>query len=52
AQNAPAAPEDLEATLATMPLRAWRVDEVTPLSPHPNDPGRAATDPAGAVTVP
>jgi hypothetical protein len=21
-----------------MPLRIWRVDEVTPLSPHPNDP--------------
>ncbi len=21
-----------------MPLRVWRTDEVTPLSPHPNDP--------------
>jgi muconolactone delta-isomerase len=21
-----------------MPLRVWRADEVTPLSPHPNDP--------------
>jgi len=49
---AAAGPEELEAALATMPLRAWRVDEVTPLSPHPNDPGRAATDSVGAVTVP
>jgi muconolactone delta-isomerase len=24
--------------LASMPLRMWRTDEVTPLSPHPNDP--------------
>ncbi|WP_197515236.1 hypothetical protein [Mycobacterium sp. 1245805.9] len=24
--------------LASMPLRIWRADEVTPLSPHPNDP--------------
>jgi muconolactone delta-isomerase len=24
-----------------MPLRVWRTDEVTPLSPHPNDPARA-----------
>ncbi len=22
-----------------MPLRVWRTDEVTPLGPHPNDPG-------------
>ena len=28
----------LEAALASMPLRVWRTDEVTPLSPHPNDP--------------
>ncbi len=27
----------LEALLATMPLRVWRTDDVTPLSPHPND---------------
>jgi muconolactone D-isomerase len=26
--------------LASMPLRVWRTDEVTPLSPHPNDPPR------------
>jgi muconolactone delta-isomerase len=24
--------------LASMPLRIWRDDQVTPLSPHPNDP--------------
>jgi len=28
----------LERVLASMPLRAWRADQVTPLSPHPNDP--------------
>ena len=28
----------LEKVLASMPLRIWRDDEVTPLSPHPNDP--------------
>jgi muconolactone delta-isomerase len=30
---------ELEQLLASMPLRVWRTDEVTPLSPHPNDPG-------------
>jgi muconolactone delta-isomerase len=36
-----AAGEDraLEQVLASMPLRVWRSDEVTPLTPHPNDPG-------------
>ena len=29
----------LEEVLASMPLRVWRTDEVTTLSPHPNDPG-------------
>jgi muconolactone D-isomerase len=29
----------LEGVLASMPLRVWRHDTVTPLSPHPNDPG-------------
>jgi muconolactone delta-isomerase len=29
----------LEAVLASMPLRVWRTDVVTPLSPHPSDPG-------------
>jgi muconolactone delta-isomerase len=28
----------LEEVLASMPLRIWRDDEVTALSPHPNDP--------------
>lgn len=28
----------LEKVLASMPLRVWRRDEVTPLSPHPNEP--------------
>jgi muconolactone delta-isomerase len=32
----------LEEILASMPLRVWRTDEVTPLSPHPNDPPRQA----------
>jgi muconolactone delta-isomerase len=31
----------LEKVLASMPLRVWRTDEVTPLSPHANDPGPA-----------
>jgi muconolactone D-isomerase len=30
--------DQLEQVLATMPLRVWRHDTVTPLSPHPNDP--------------
>ena len=28
----------LEEVLASMPLRIWRNDDVTPLAPHPNDP--------------
>ncbi|MFF7638255.1 muconolactone Delta-isomerase family protein [Kitasatospora sp. NPDC008050] len=32
--------ERLEQVLASMPLRVWRQDTVTPLSPHPSDPGR------------
>src|SRR5262249_27280358 len=32
----------LERVLASMPLRVWRTDEVTPLSSHPNDPDRPA----------
>lgn len=38
---------DLEATLASMPLRVWRTDDITPLGRHPNDPGhgRTALDP-------
>jgi muconolactone delta-isomerase len=35
----------LEEVLASMPLRVWRTDKVTALSPHPNDPGLAAGAP-------
>ena len=35
----------LEEVLASMPLRVWRTDEVTALSPHPNDPGLATGAP-------
>jgi muconolactone D-isomerase len=31
----------LEEVLASMPLRVWRMDEVTPLSTHPSDPALA-----------
>ena len=34
--------DELEAVLASMPLRVWRSDEVTPLSPHANDPATAS----------
>lgn len=30
--------DHLEKLLASMPLRIWRQDEVTPLAAHPNDP--------------
>jgi muconolactone D-isomerase len=30
----------LDEVLASMPLHVWRTDEVTPLSPHPNDPAQ------------
>jgi muconolactone delta-isomerase len=36
---------ELEEVLASMPLRVWRTDEVTPLSPHTNDPGRRTDEP-------
>jgi muconolactone delta-isomerase len=31
--------DTLETLLASMPLRVWRHDTVTPLTPHPSDPG-------------
>lgn len=31
--------DELEEVLASMPLRAWRHDTVTPLTAHPSDPG-------------
>jgi muconolactone delta-isomerase len=34
----------LDDVLKSMPLRVWRTDEVTPLSPHPNDPVPRPTD--------
>jgi muconolactone delta-isomerase len=37
----------LEEVLASMPLRSWRTDEVTPLGRHPDDPALAA--PPGAT---
>jgi len=38
---------ELEKILASMPLRIWRSDEVTPLSPHPNDPPHRGPVPRG-----
>jgi muconolactone D-isomerase len=44
--------DELEKMLASMPLRAWRHDEVTPLSPHPNDPATAPDPAAGEDSSP
>ena len=44
---AAAGDQRLEDVLASMPLRVWRTDEVTPLAPHPNDPD--PNDPAPAA---
>jgi muconolactone delta-isomerase len=41
--------EELEKVLASMPLRIWRSDDVTPLSPHPNDPAPAQRRPRGSL---
>jgi muconolactone delta-isomerase len=55
---AAAADGQLERVLASMPLRVWRTDEVTALSPHPNDPGPGAAAPGSeflttfVITVP
>jgi muconolactone D-isomerase len=35
---------ELEQVLASMPLRVWRTDEVTPLTPHPSDPASARSE--------
>jgi muconolactone delta-isomerase len=40
----------LEKVLASMPLRMWRTDEVTPLLAHPNDPIRQTSTPYSAAT--
>ena len=42
----------LTEVLASMPLRVWRTDEVTPLSPHPNDPGIIYPKAAAAAGTP
>jgi muconolactone D-isomerase len=39
---------ELEEVLASMPLRVWRTDAVTPLSPHPNDPALRLRRPRGS----
>lgn len=46
---AAANPDQLEEVLASMPLRVWRTDEATPLSPHPNDPAAAPEPPGDGV---
>jgi muconolactone delta-isomerase len=47
--------DQLEAVLASMPLRVWRTDEVTALAPHPNDPapgpGRPGSPAAGKAAA-
>jgi muconolactone delta-isomerase len=43
-------PERLEEILSSMPLRVWRTDEVTPLTPHPNDPGPGVVESSGDAT--
>lgn len=35
----------LDTVLRGMPLRIWRTDDVVPLSPHPDDPGRRSAGP-------
>ena len=37
--------DQLEEQLASMPLRVWRTDVVTPLLAHPNDPRRGSASP-------
>jgi len=38
--------DQLQQTLASMPLKMWRTDSVTPLAPHPNDPGPTTRPPS------
>jgi muconolactone delta-isomerase len=49
---AAASGDELEKVLASMPLRIWRTDEVTPLAPHSNDPVLGDTGPAPAPGPP
>jgi muconolactone D-isomerase len=39
---------ELDRVLASMPLRIWRSDEVTPLTPHPSDPAAPGSHPLSA----
>lgn len=41
---------ELEEVLASMPLRVWRTDEVTPLALHPNDPAPQTAKPGARVS--
>jgi muconolactone delta-isomerase len=41
---------ELETVLASMPLRVWRHDTVTPLSAHPSDPGSGNAASNGVAT--
>ena len=43
--------DQLERVLASMPLRVWRTDQVTPLSAHPNDPAPAGDCPNAPQTL-
>jgi muconolactone delta-isomerase len=49
-----AEPSELEEVLTSMPLRVWRTDEVTALSPHPNDPSlsHVSTTPEKSSSLP
>ena len=42
--------DQLNHELASMPLRVWRTDVVTPLSVHPNDPGGGSAASPGTST--
>src|SRR5579863_5055726 len=42
-------PAELESVLSSMPLRVWRHDTVTPLTPHPSDPAGPAGPDAASV---
>jgi muconolactone delta-isomerase len=44
--------DELEQALASMPLRVWRTDEVTPLASHPDDPPGGGTGAGHAGTGP
>jgi muconolactone D-isomerase len=43
--------DQLEEVLLSMPLRVWRTDDITPLSPHPSDPAVARSGLTSAPTA-